>query len=159
MATQTLHTEAIERLCYVCGNIVMKKHHQITSPLSNEMEVVFSTSINLICQVNVAPSSICHTCWRTVKRCIKAKVEGLSFKSSKAPLEWYPHSVSCATCQLYISNKKGKRKKKPSNQYVGRPKSVGMWNANAIPLSTVSYDFARYVIRYFLSYIPYSYEL
>ena len=55
------HVEAIDRLCFVCGSIIMKNGHHILAVLKEATSLTFEKSINLL--ENVASSNICHSCW------------------------------------------------------------------------------------------------
>ena len=134
MTSTDFPVEAIDRLCFVCGSIIMKNRHHILPVLKEAMSLTFERSINLL--ENVTPSNICHSCWRTVKQFSDQKKRGLCFNTSKTILVWLPHShTDCSTCDLYLQNKKGKKKKKKISKFVGRPKNVKMWDVNLIPYS------------------------
>ena len=57
--------EAIDRLCFVCGFIIMKNGHHILLVLKEAMSLTFERSINLL--ENVTSNNICHSCW--AQRC------------------------------------------------------------------------------------------
>ena len=42
------HVEAIDRLCFVCGSIIMKNGHHILAVLKEAMSLTFERSINLL---------------------------------------------------------------------------------------------------------------
>ena len=69
MATADSHHEAIGRLCYTCGQIILKNGHVIDENLKLNIAEMFSTKIEFT--NNVTPSNVCHTCWRTVKHFFK----------------------------------------------------------------------------------------
>ena len=60
MASTDFHVEAIDRLCFVCGCILMKIGHHILPVLKEAMSLTFERS-------NVTSSNICHSCW--TQRC------------------------------------------------------------------------------------------
>ena len=78
MATQDFHHEAIGRLCYICGQIILKDAHVIDENLKLNIAEMFSTKIELT--NNVTPSNVCHTCWRTVKHFFQEKGRGEVFQ-------------------------------------------------------------------------------
>ena len=65
MTSTYLHVEAIDRLCFVCGCIIMKNGHHILLVLKEATSLTFERSINLL--ENVTSSNICHSCW--TQRC------------------------------------------------------------------------------------------
>ena len=65
IATSTGFHEAIDRLCFVCGSIIMKNGHHVLAVLKEAMSLTFERSINLL--ENVTSSNICHSCW--TQRC------------------------------------------------------------------------------------------
>ena len=71
MTSTDFHVEAIDRLCFVCGCIIMKIGHHILLVLKEAMSLTFERSINLL--ENVTSSNICHSCWTqevsAIQRC------------------------------------------------------------------------------------------
>ena len=65
MTSTDFHVEAIDRLCFVCGSIIMKNGHHVLAVLKEAMSLTFERSINLL--ENVTSSNICHSCW--TQRC------------------------------------------------------------------------------------------
>ena len=65
MTSTDFHVEAIDRLCFVCGFIIMKNGHHILLVLKEAMSLTFERSINLL--ENVTSNNICHSCW--AQRC------------------------------------------------------------------------------------------
>ena len=65
MAATDFHVEAIDRICFVCGCIIMKNGHHILLVLKEAMSLTFERSINLL--ENVTSSNICLSCW--TQRC------------------------------------------------------------------------------------------
>ena len=65
MTSTDFHVEAIDRLCFVCGFILMKNGHHILLVLKEAMSLTFERSINLL--ENVTSNNICHSCW--AQRC------------------------------------------------------------------------------------------
>ena len=59
------HSEAIERLCFACGNIIIKNSHLI---FQNIIEA-FSSNITTV--ENISPRNLGHSCWRAVKYFVK----------------------------------------------------------------------------------------
>ena len=57
--------KSIDRLCFVCGGIIMKNGHHILAVLKEAMSQTFERSTNLL--ENVKSSNICHSCW--TQRC------------------------------------------------------------------------------------------
>ena len=56
MTSTDFHVEAIDRLCFVCGCIIMKNGHHILLVLKEAMSLTFERSINLL--ENVTSSNI-----------------------------------------------------------------------------------------------------
>ena len=48
MTSTDFHVEAIDRLCFVCGCIIMKNGHHILLVLKEAMSLTFERSINLL---------------------------------------------------------------------------------------------------------------
>ena len=48
MTSTDFHVEAIDRLCFVCGFIIMKNGHHILHVLKEAMSLTFERSINLL---------------------------------------------------------------------------------------------------------------
>ena len=69
MADMTFHSEAIERLCFACGNIIMKNAHLIEPSLFQNIAKAFSSNITTV--ENISPRKLCHSCWRAVKHFVK----------------------------------------------------------------------------------------
>ena len=65
MMSTDFHVEAIDRLCFVCGFIIMKNGHHILLVLKEATSLTFERSINLL--ENVTSNNICHSCW--AQRC------------------------------------------------------------------------------------------
>ena len=65
MTSTDFHVEAIDRLCFVCGFIIMKNGHHILLVLKEATSLTFERSINLL--ENVTSNNICHRCW--AQRC------------------------------------------------------------------------------------------
>ena len=61
MTSTDFHVEAIDRLYFVCGSILMKNGHHILFVLKESTSLTFERSINLL--QNVTTSNICHSCW------------------------------------------------------------------------------------------------
>ena len=66
MTSTDFHVEAIYRLCFVCGSIIMKNGHHILPVMKEPMSQNFESSINLL--ENATSTNMCHSCWRTVKQ-------------------------------------------------------------------------------------------
>ena len=66
MADMAFNSEAIERLCFACGNIIMKNAHLVEPSLFIE---AFSSNITTV--GNISPRNLCHSCWRAVKHFVK----------------------------------------------------------------------------------------
>ena len=56
MTSTDFHVEAIDRLCFVCGCILMKNGHHILLVLKEALSLTFERSINLL--ENVTSSNI-----------------------------------------------------------------------------------------------------
>ena len=56
MTSTDFHVEAIDRLCFVCGFIIMKNGHHILLVLKEATSLTFERSINLL--ENVTSSNI-----------------------------------------------------------------------------------------------------
>ena len=69
MADMTFHSEAIERLCFACGNIIMKNAHLVEPSLFQNIIEAFSSNITTV--ENISPRNLCHSCWRAVKHFVK----------------------------------------------------------------------------------------
>ena len=61
MTYTDFHVEAIDRLCFVCGCIIMKNRHHILLVLKEAMSLTFERSINLL--ENVTSRNSCWTHW------------------------------------------------------------------------------------------------
>ena len=48
MMSTDFHVEAIDRLCFVCGSIIMKNGHHILLVSKEAMSLTFERSINLL---------------------------------------------------------------------------------------------------------------
>ena len=62
MTSTDFHVEAIGRLCFVWGRIIMKNGHHILLVLKEATSLTFERSINLLENV----TSIYHSCWTQV---------------------------------------------------------------------------------------------
>ena len=69
MADMAFYSEAIERLCFACGNIIMKNAHLIEPSLFQNIIEAFSFNITTV--ENISPKNLCHSCWRAVKHFVK----------------------------------------------------------------------------------------
>ena len=65
MTSTDFPVDAIDRLCFVCGCIIMKNGHHILLVSKEAMNLTFERSINLL--ENVTSSNICHSC--STQRC------------------------------------------------------------------------------------------
>ena len=54
MADMAFHSEAIERLCFACGNIIMKNAHLIEPSLFQNIPEAFSSNITKFLQETCA---------------------------------------------------------------------------------------------------------
>ena len=59
MADMAFHSEAIERLCFACGNTIMKNAHLIEPSLFLNIIEAFSSNITTV--ENISPRNLCHT--------------------------------------------------------------------------------------------------
>ena len=59
MTSTDFHVEAIDRLRFVCGSIIMKNGHHILPVLKEAMSLTFERSINLL--ENVTSGQSCWT--------------------------------------------------------------------------------------------------
>ena len=90
------HSEAINRLCFACGNIIDP------SLLSNICEA-FASNTAVI--ENISPRNLCHTCCRVVKHFPKKPMpyllqgsetfhekneKGICYRISKSIIDWLP---------------------------------------------------------------------
>ena len=69
MADIAFHSEAIERLCFACGNIIMKNAHLIEPSLFQNIIEAFPSNITTV--ENISPRNLCHSCWRAVKHFVR----------------------------------------------------------------------------------------
>ena len=69
MADMAFHSEAIERLCFSCGNIIMKNAHLIEHSLFQNIAKAFPSNITTV--ENISPRKLCHSCWKAVKHFVK----------------------------------------------------------------------------------------
>ena len=83
MTDMAFHSEAIERLCFACGNIIMKNAHLIEPSLFQNIIEAFSSNITTV--ENSSPRNLCHSCWRAVKHFVK-KQSAIFFAASKSDL-------------------------------------------------------------------------
>ena len=98
------HSEAINHLCFACGNIIMKNAHIIDPSLLSNFCEAFASNTAVI--ENISPRSLCHVCCRAVKHFMKKK-EGICYRIPKSIIAWLPHADNgCETCDLYTMNKK-----------------------------------------------------
>ena len=58
MTSTDFHAEAIDRLCFACGSIIMKNGHHILAVLKEATSLTFDRSINLL--ENVTSSNMPH---------------------------------------------------------------------------------------------------
>ena len=65
MTDTAFHSEAIERLCFACGNIIMKNAHLIEPSLFQNIIEAFPSNITTV--ENISPRNLCHSCWWAVK--------------------------------------------------------------------------------------------
>ena len=82
MADMAFHSEAIERLCFACGNIIMKNAHLIEPSLFQNIIEAFSSNITTV--ENISPRNLCHSCWRAVKHFVKKTIRHFFCCSPKA---------------------------------------------------------------------------
>ena len=57
MTYTDFHVEAIDRLCFVCGSIIMEDGHHIFAVLKEAMSLTFERSINLLENVTLSSMS------------------------------------------------------------------------------------------------------
>ena len=77
MTSTDFHVEAIDRLCFVCGCIIMKNGHHILLVCKEAMSLTFERSINLL--ENVTSSNMCHSCWTQSTRVSNRRFSSRSF--------------------------------------------------------------------------------
>ena len=65
------HSEAINHLCFACGNIIMKNAHIIDPSLLSNICEAFASNAAVI--ENISPRNLCHTCCRAVKHFMKKR--------------------------------------------------------------------------------------
>ena len=58
MTSTDFHVEAIDRLCFACGCVIMKNGHHILLVLKEAMSLTFERSVNLL--ENMTSTNICH---------------------------------------------------------------------------------------------------
>ena len=66
MSDMAFHSEAIERLCFTCGNIIMKTAYLIGPSLFQNIIEAFSSNTTTV--ENISPRNMCHSCSRAVKQ-------------------------------------------------------------------------------------------
>ena len=123
--TSTFRVEALTRICYACGNIILKNGHRMSEQVSEMITEAFAMQN---AEENITPMQACHNCWRAAKHYSEKKALGQHHILTKVTVgEWLPHSFDeCITCNLYATNKNGKKKKKNNKrELLGRPKEIG----------------------------------
>ena len=81
------HFEAINHLCFACGNIIMKNAHNIDPSLLSNICEAFASNTAVI--ENISPRNLCHTCCRAVKHFPKKPMPYLLQGSETFPQETY----------------------------------------------------------------------
>ena len=83
------HAEALRGLCCVCGVLILKNGHEVSSrvgDMSRTFNHLFDVMINM-------PTQISHTCLRAGKIFLVKEEQGIPFSTTKIPLMWAPHSM------------------------------------------------------------------
>ena len=103
----TLHEEALDRLCFVCGEIItQEKFYEVE-------EYIELLSKGLKCELftmpGVTPSHFCRKCHSAVT----SVATGLSIQSARKLLDWEECNAACPTCEKLMKRKKfpGRKKK------------------------------------------------
>ena len=84
MVSIQTHVEAIERLCSVCGNIIMKNSHKVDDRQFGMMKDLFKTDVTIV--EGVTPNKLCHSCWRTIRRSKEKANQGIAYRTTTVPL-------------------------------------------------------------------------
>ena len=106
---ESMHEEALSRLCCVCGTIIKETFHYDVEK-----------NLDLIrCGLNKPEfyPVLGATPWHFCKNChliLRKLTEGKMIQTSLAMLNWQPCGIDCTTC-LYLTKRKSSR---------GRPKKV-----------------------------------
>ena len=106
-----LHEEAMNRLCFICTDIIKEKHVSV-----EENEELLSRALStpgLFHIPGVTPYYYCYKCSCAVKRAAR----GESIKTTRVLQEWGECGDDCATCALFCKRKTGGRRKKVSYHY------------------------------------------
>ena len=61
MTSTDFPVEAIDRLCFVCGSIIMTNGQHILPVMKEATSLTFERSNNLL--ENATSSTLCHSCW------------------------------------------------------------------------------------------------
>ena len=85
MGDMAFHSEAINHLCFACGNIIMKNAHIIDPSLLSNICEAFASNTAVI--ENISPRNLCHTCCRAVKHFPKKPMPYLLQGSETFPQE------------------------------------------------------------------------
>ena len=101
-----LHEEALNRLCFVCGQFVNESLIYEANKYLESLGNAFNRMFMVV--DGVTAKFLCHSCYRTTTHIEK----GDNLSTSKCPIEWKEHGNNCYTCSLYGKKKVGGRKKK-----------------------------------------------
>ena len=76
-----VHLKALRGLCRVCGVLIFKNSHEVSSRVGN----ILRTFNHLFDVINM-PTQISHTCLRAVNIFLVKEEQGIPFSTTKIPL-------------------------------------------------------------------------
>ncbi len=113
MMTETLHQEALRRLCFSCKKM-FKPKEQITEVEKYLVVISKAMGCDIFTMDGVTPSHICNSC----KLKFNHLASGKTITTSHSLTDWEACGENCGTCEYMIKQKKGGSHKKVSGIYI-----------------------------------------
>ena len=109
-----LHEEAMNRLCFVCTDIIKGQHISVEE--NKELLSRALSTPGLFLLPGITPYYYCKKCSSAVKRAAR----GESIRSTRELQEWGECGDDCASCLLLSKRKTGAGRKKVSEMMFSR---------------------------------------
>ena len=111
---KSIHEEALDRLCFVCGEMINLEKYFYDVEKSLDLIGVALKCPDIFTMPGVTPHHICQTCYTTLQRLKNGDI----LKSSKQLLDWGECGNNCETCAKMLKRKQGGGRRKKVSKMV-----------------------------------------
>ena len=103
-STETLHDEALRRLCFVCAKLLKQKDRRFKVEDNIEMlSMALDKPVGIVVMDGITPLYFCLNC----KLALQKVCSGSEINTSRRVLNWEDCKEDCTTCSYLNTRKKG----------------------------------------------------